>query len=374
MQSIVFLLHSPLVTRDYERFGIEILQKNFKVYVFDLTGLYRPEYFQRQAFKIHFFAGYYSITTRKQCLLLIDQLNPNHVVDFLDISWNSFFIRKKLRRKMAKITKIQNGLIPIVIGKQQSVLSKILLFVVTPHKWKGLVFTFYKMISPRSFFFSDSKQIIPAHSFDYDIYMELKDTQQKTIGQYAVFIDQDFIYHPNFEFLKIKHFVTEANYYSALEAFFLDYELKTGIPVVVAVHPRSRYDLHPHLYKGRTLNKGKTAELIRDSKLVLLHTSTALSYAVLWNKPFIFLTTNELNSSSYTFNALKIFGQLFSKELLNMNDYDDKELFRQINEPISEANYRNYIDQFIRYPASSEHSFWKIYSDFLQKNENNSSM
>lgn len=383
MQTIVFLLHSPLVQRDYERFGIEILQKNFNVLVFDMTGLYRPEYFQKKTFNIHLFPGYYSITTRKQCLLLIDQLNPDHAVDFINISWHSFFIRKKLRAKKITITKMQNGLLPIIIGKQPSVPSKILNSVITPNKWKNFFFSFYKMISPASFFGSDSilvgglagrnltavrysKHVVPAHSFDYDIYLKLKDIKQTKIQPFAVYIDQDFIYHPNFEFLKIKKFVTEANYYSTLEAFFLDYESKTGIPVKVAVHPRSRYDLHPHLYKGRTLYMGKTAELIRDSKLVLLHTSTSICHAVLWNKPVVFLTTDELNSSSYTFNALNIFRQLFSKELLNMNDYDDMELFRQINEPVDEAKYRNYKDQFIKYPGSPDHSFWEIYSNFLQ--------
>ena len=43
---------------------------------------------------------------------------------------------------------------------------------------------------------------------------------------------------------------TKEKYFPALNNFFNDFEAKTGLEVIFAAHPRSRYDLYPeYLYK-----------------------------------------------------------------------------------------------------------------------------
>jgi hypothetical protein len=380
MSGVVFLVLSPFVKRDYERFGIDLLQKNFDVHVFDMTGWFRPDFLKKNQPDIYSFKGYHAISGRTDFLALIEQLPLAHAVDFIDISSTSFFIRKKLRAKGISLTKVQNGLQPK--APEPAASSKVIRHLFTPSKWRKLLFSLHKAILPRAFFSSDylligglagkeltaatyTRELIPNHSFDYDVYLGLKNAGNNEGRPFAVFIDQNYVYHPDMEFLGLKPFVTPSFYYSALEHFFADFESKTGMQVVIAAHPRSCYDQHPDIFKGRPMFQGKTAGLIRDSRFVLLHQSNSVSYAVLWNKPVLFLTTNEINNSFMT-HSLNEFCRFFEKVPLNLDRYAAKELLQQIEEPVNEIIYRQYIDQFLRYPGSPDKYFWEIYADFLQ--------
>ncbi len=382
MQGIVFLLHSPLVKRDFERFGIELLQNSFKVYVFDMTCMYRPEFFHAKTFEVHSFDGYRSICTMQEFLSTFASLDIHYAVDFLNISPDSFFIRKKLKKAGVHITKLQSGLL-LKIAAPERATSKIKQHLFGRSNWRKFFFTVHKLLFPKTFFASDSillgglagqnltaavysDQLIPAHSFDYDIFLRLKDQPVKEKGSFAVFIDQAMINHPNYKWLGIKPFVTQSAYYGALESFFADFESKTGMQVLVAAHPRAKYDQYPTIFKRRKLYYGITAELIRDSQVVLQHVSTSISYAILWKKPMIFLTTDEINGSLMG-DGIHEYCKFFSLPALNMNRYTDQELTSHIKEPVNEKIYQNYIDQFLCYPGSPEKYLWEIYSDYLQK-------
>ena len=51
------------------------------------------------------------------------------------------------------------------------------------------------------------------------------------------------------------------------------------------------------VFGGRELLQGETARLVNDSSLVIAHYSYAVNFAVLYRKPLIFLTTDELKAS-----------------------------------------------------------------------------
>lgn len=383
MRDLVFLVLSPFVKRDYNRFGIDILKRSFDVHVFDMTGWFRAEFLKKNEVEICNFDGYHAVKSKQEFVELVNRLNLSNAVDFLDISRTSFFIRKTLRAKGVSLTKVQNGLQPKVPDPPVS--SKFFDHILDPAKWKKLAFSFHKAVSPSLFFFSDNLligglagkglaaakytgRLIPNHSFDYDTYLTLKDEPAAQDKPFAVFVDQNYVYHPDIEFLGLKPFVTESVYYAALEIFFADFESKAGMQVVIAAHPRSRYDLHPDIFKGRPLYQGRTAELIRNSHFVLLHQSNSVSYAVLWNKPVLFLATNEINES-FMIHSLNEFCKFFSKTPLNIDNYTDQELSQQILEPVPGRVYSEYINQFLRYPGSPDKFFWEIYADFLLAEE-----
>lgn len=186
MKNIVFLVICPLTKRDYKRFGIDILKNNFKVYVFDMTELYRPEYSINNNEKVQYFDGYYSIGNLKQYYNKIDQLNIYAAIDFLDISILSFKIRNKLKKNKIFLTKTQSGLQPKIPNLQKR--SKLISHIFSISKWKKLFFTIHKLFFPEIYFSSDSilsgglsgekliaakfsKKIIPAHSYDYETYL-----------------------------------------------------------------------------------------------------------------------------------------------------------------------------------------------------------
>jgi hypothetical protein len=381
MCGLIFLTLSPFVSRDYERFGIDILRKNFDVHIFDMTALYRPDFAKTNILDIHHFDGYHSIDSLTKFLLLINQLSISGAVDFLDISRNSFFVRKKLKEKGVLLTKVLHGLQPKVPEPPTS--SKIAKQIFVPAKWRNLFFSIHKALRPQDFFGSDnilvgglageslvsakySKEIIHNHSFDYDIYLKLESFPKVSVKSFAVFIDQYYVSHPDLKFLGYKPFVTEEKYYGSLENFFKDFEAKTGLNVVIAAHPRSRYGHHNNIFGDRPLCLGKTAELIRDSSFVLLHQSNSVSYAVLWKKKIAFLTTDEINNS-FMVKSLTQFCDFFGRTPINLDNYSDKQLNNELKEPLDEVIYKNYTDQFLRYPGSPQKYCWEIYSEYMQQ-------
>ena len=60
---------------------------------------------------------------------------------------------------------------------------------------------------------------------------------------------------------------------------------------IIAAHPRRDKKDLPNIDKRFIFNK--TPQLIRDSALVVLHHSTAISLAVLFKKPMVLLTLDE---------------------------------------------------------------------------------
>ena len=74
----------------------------------------------------------------------------------------------------------------------------------------------------------------------------------------------------------------------------------------------------------------KTAELIKESEIVLLHTSAAISFAVLWQKPLLFLTSNEMINSFVHLDI--VFSSIFLKRILNLNNYNSQEIIENLQQ------------------------------------------
>jgi hypothetical protein len=346
-----------------------------------MTALYRPDYIKSENENIHYFDGYESINSISNFLFLINQITITAAIDFLDISRTSFYVRKKLKEKGIILTKVQNGLQPKV--PELAIPFKITNQILNPKKWKNLLFSIHKSLKPEIYFDSDiilvgglagesllaakyAKERVPNHSFDYDIYLKLRNLFEVNKNPFAVFIDQNYVSHPDLKFLGFKPFLTEEKYFSSLERFFKNFEIKTGLNVVIAAHPRSNYGLYNKIFEDRLIYQGKTAELIRDSSYVLLHQSNSVSFAVLWNKKIIFLTTDEINNS-FMVKSLNQFCKFFERTALNLDSYSDQQLNTELEVPLNYNAYKSYIDQFLRYPGSPQKYFWEIYSEYILK-------
>ena len=83
-----------------------------------------------------------------------------------------------------------------------------------------------------------SKIKINAHSMTYDIYLKIKNKETKN-NSYAVFLDEDVIYHPDLSYCNIDSPVTEQEYYPTLLKFFRKFEKETGLKIKFAAHPKS---------------------------------------------------------------------------------------------------------------------------------------
>lgn len=209
---------------------------------------------------------------------------------------------------------------------------------------------------------------IHAHTFDYDLY--LRDRNQPTNGaaNHAVFVDQYAPFHEDYRELNARP-IDAGAYFSSLRRVFDEVEHALGLEVVIAAHPRADYSNLDRPFGDRRMIAGETMRLIRDSSLVMLHTSTVVGYAVLFRKPVMVLTSDALyHRQSYERHFYEAFSRVLGTQLRFM-DSGPGELRLKDALTIDEAAYDRYVDQYMRYPGSPDRPLWDIVLDAIGQRE-----
>ena len=159
--------------------------------------------------------------------------------------------------------------------------------------------------------------------------------------------------------------MNEFQYYPVLIKFLKKFEIETGLQIKFAVHPKSRNKNLPNLLKDIDYSIGNTAELVKNSSAVLLHSSTALSYAILFKKPAIFLTSDTLKKS-WIGPRIDKFAKIINAQVFNMNSDLNKSLDIQNLLIIDESKYKNYFDQYLKAPNSPDIPLWEIFTKYIK--------
>jgi len=94
-----------------------------------------------------------------------------------------------------------------------------------------------------------------------------------------------------------------------------------------------------------------------------MHYSTAINLALLFRKPIIFITSNQLNSLSIGKKIESISNKL-SISLININEIKNKQEIPQINNRLYDA----YINDFIKINGTKDLLFWQQVADYVKKN------
>jgi len=200
------------------------------------------------------------------------------------LAWGQFFFRPKSKQNFLK--KIKNMYKKIFYYIVNKIVLKIvdLLHLVKPF---DLVFASGSVATNN---YQNHKKIQQFNYFDYDTYLKSKDTLIES-KSYIVFLDINLPYHSDQKALGIKPIEPEI-YYSSMNKYFDEIEKKTSMKVIIAAHPKSQYD--KNVYGGREIIINETNNLVKNSSIVLTHTSSSFVFAVLHNKPIIFLLSDEI--------------------------------------------------------------------------------
>ena len=379
---IIILTDIGFSKRDYSRFGVEILSTKYKVEILDFTEWLSPKYWKVYPETIFNCEGYKKILNKEDFGNIVTE-NIINAIDFLSDSEKAYWVRNILKKKKIPITKIQNGFLETKRTFWEF-LHKLFFLCFDPLKlFKKIIARFKdKFKNYKNSFSYDylvlggevaldhilakkAKKIIKSHSFDYDIFYKLK---KKTITTkfepYAVFLDQCLPFNPGPQIRGEKAIVTKDKYFPALNNFFSNFESKTGLKVIFAAHPRSRYDLYPEYLYGRKYLLNKTAELIINSKIVLLHSSTSLSFAVLYEKPMIFLTSDEIKRSFHDFRVHS-YSRSMNGLLFNIDYKNNYTKIRNKDEFFlhDKNKYLEYKNKYLKFPGTSDKSLWYIFLD-----------
>jgi hypothetical protein len=202
---------------------------------------------------------------------------------------------------------------------------------------------------------------------DYDAYLRFRQGDLRPslpARKHAVFLDENVPFHPDYPRMQLSPPCSPESYYGALVTFFEKIENLSGLPVIIAAHPRFRFESHPDFFNGRAIGRGKTFEWVREADFVITHSSTAISAAILYRKPFIMV-------------GHPSFRGRFEEALLMGMACELKKRVYWLDEPLSPEALSGYLEtdltayeryriNYLKAPRSPETPLWKIFGDALR--------
>jgi len=184
----------------------------------------------------------------------------------------------------------------------------------------------------------------------------------KQDNKMGVFLDQYFPFHPD-TFGLAKPLFPPEEYYPQIRRFFDHLEKTYGVHMVIAAHPRSQYETKDNFYGNRPVIRGRTAELVRESSFVVLTDSASINYAVLFEKPMIFITTDLLQE--FRQGLTEYMADLFDKKVLNIDR--SYELDWNGDLIVNERLYEEYRNRYIKKSGTDDTPAWQVFADYIKE-------
>ena len=310
---LIYLTDTIFSDRDYNRFGVNELKKNdiiFEIWDFsNFINIKSPpnNFFEKQKAELK---NYRLIKNYNE--LEKENFNKKLIIDErtkINIKFSTCWFKQR----GALIIQIEQGLMPgylLRITFYERI--KIHFYKLRQQKFFyliGLLRRFVILISKKKCKFDikvlggaasiPNAQIlnIESHARDYDIFLKLN--KPSCDKAYLLFIDNGMLNHPDYYLNHQKPYCTDTLYYSAINKLFNKIEEETNLKVIISAHPKTRnIDDLKKKFNNRDISIDHTAELVRSSSIVLAHDTSAINFAVLWNKPLLFITTNEINRNN----------------------------------------------------------------------------
>jgi len=396
---IIYLTHFSFTKRDRRRLGIEIIKSNgFDVEIWDFTPFLYPEVYKNfkmpdpidyKKYSYKFFSSYKDALNRMGCLR-----SDTLIISFINFNYKTYPIFKGLSREDIPYALFISNVIPFCKNRNDSSISnkeKILdfikkigsiniekikrnIFSLIPFEWFHIDFPEFILAGGTQTLIEykppigKNTKIVWGHTLDYDLYLEdlIKPSSNKLKGtKYSVFIDGYWPFTHDYIYIGVKNPIDPESYYSSLRIFFSRVEKETGFEVVIAAHPKSMYEKHQDYFGGRLIIRGRTRDLIRDSSFVLMHYSTSVNFAILYNKPVLFFITEDIERSRVDMNLVRAYTLALSKGYVNIDKSYSIDWNKELK--INKEIYINYKERYIKKRGTKEKPFWQIVADEIMK-------
>jgi hypothetical protein len=409
---IALLLGIPFTEQNFERVGIPYLSKHFEVMVFDCTELVGRNTNNIKCQQAHWH-NFLAIKSEVELAVQIEKYRPHYAIDF--IGYNETYTDKILdilEENMVRYVVVASGILPSLSLKSKikrtflGVSSESIKADYLVEKNARKAFTSYRVVTNMLYKLRDilkrylsyrslkrfrpfvgllagnkslnhytrkSNPIIWIGSNDYHDFIKAKsDFEVKGTLQmnepFILFIDDNLPNASDWVFLGIRPPVTESLYYPALNIFFEKIESIYGMPVKIAGHPNSLADKKiKSKMGGRSVIFGDTATMVLQSSIVLIHGSTATSFAVLARKPTLFLTTQELDNS-WDGPHIRTMANSLGSRIIFMDQPIEQTIDLEAI-TINDSKYNRYEENYLRNHHANEDWPWAGFIDYVNKNK-----
>jgi len=213
-----------------------------------------------------------------------------------------------------------------------------------------------------------TKLFILTNNFNYDNYLNIKKKKIDYKKKFILYLDEGLYCHDDYIYMNFKnsHLSNKNDFIISLKNFFRKVEKKYKMPVYISLYPRFNYKNQKKIFKGFKIFKSNTALLVRESKLIIGHSSTALDYPVIFEKPINLI--DSLNFNTYLKLNIKNL-----QTLLNLNLIDLESGVSNLNFGVIKKNYSAYKKLFIGNDNQKKKSYELMHGKFLEyvkKNKN----
>ena len=158
------------------------------------------------------------------------------------------------------------------------------------------------------------------NSHDYNLFLQKNSPLVGESEAHIVYIDSPSpMFSGDLEATRAKQTLSVKRWFESLADFFNKIEFVYGKKVVIAGHPKTKHDMNPSYFGGRRVVYNKTPELIRDSLFVVTRHSTAISFAVMFKKPLVFIYSDELICNDDQMKNLEHISNILSSYMVNIN-------------------------------------------------------
>lgn len=194
---------------------------------------------------------------------------------------------------------------------------------------------------------NDAIKISKIHHFDVDHSTD-KNVENNFIADCCVFIDDFMPFHPDFS-LGSSDTINADNYYNSLNNFFDTVEKKLGKTIIIAAHPKATYKNNP--FNKRTIVFGDTNSLVKNSVFVFTHASTAIAYAVIYEKPLCLIFSDEIKSVHFDiYNLMIMTSKILDCPILN---FEKNSSFDLADCTVDKKKYEDYYVEFLSNEANT---------------------
>jgi len=374
----MFVVESPFSERDRMRFGVDEMEKEFEVYVLDLTPVVSPLAWQDYG---HIQCDWPRITNLHLASALeatVESLNPTFVVSAL--GRHSF--RSRLLRSTKRINAMSAefwlGVIPEDDLIQRRTLQSLIFRLKRQRlSWLVPVQVLRKLrsllvpnrtdpVAPDVFFFAGAAALElsdygaaraeAVHSFDYELARRVPPSSRFPIDGGAIYLDQDIGFH--FDLVKgsYRSPADPYEFHRELRHFLTRFSDLTSLEVTVALHPRAAPENVSSRLGSIPISKEPTCSEVARSQVVLGHVSTAVSFAVIFYKPIVFLTGKSLRNGWYG-TLIDDLAHRLKSPIVDMSTCGREELVSAINHPVDRDAYDRYKTRYIT-TTKLEETLW----------------
>ena len=379
-KKLIILLHGPLSIREFKTFGIKYLKKKFNLLIAEISPLVNSSHYKyKRYYKFKMMNNFseldYFLSKNKNSMCLETGFSYNS----LRVFWllNKYNIKTisadgisslptKRFLNRTRYFEIFLRRLKLLIFNPNIFLNRVSFFIQAWLRVLRYKFTDIALIGGRLYEqyngYVNAREKIYCVSLDYGISLNVKKKIFKK--KYAVFVDTYLPFHPEHS-LTTSKLINVNDYFNSLITFFEKFQKLTKLQLVVALYPKAELKRYPKKFKKFKIVKNKVAELIKGSEIVLHHGSTAQSYAAIYKKPALYLTTNFTDKMIYVRdNGQRI--EFLGSKTINIDNFDEtfflnsKKLFY-----FNKKLYKKYVNNYLKHSRSKKEPWYISFDKYF---------